>query len=363
MGSSQSKRSKEPSIKSSSRRSVAVKVSGSSLSTSGRTTSGTISSLSTSSTQHTIKPKTSFIRPSSYAPTSSSSKQQQQQQTQQQDSAVAITRPPIFAGIQSNSFFLPKDWQAEDADHGLHFALKLLFGSSVLSLALPKFTRNASIIELGCNHGSWILDMATQFPDCQFIGFDTSLDRLPDSFPALGNVSFQVSTVGHDDKSSIPLNDGSVDVVNLRAQNAFLDHSGWQRTFEEAYRVLKPVRGIMNSKNRDTDRATKLGAQLSGFGFQVIQTLTKQVQYGSANGKLGEAFTAVTLHRFEEMAHVLAPAMGLSLDDYRHRVEMVVAQCVNANSSLAWYAYVARKIAAPSPSSSAATTLPSSHRT
>jgi hypothetical protein len=121
MGSSQSKRSKEPSIKSSSRRSVAVKLSGSSLSTSGRTTTGTISSLSTSSTQHTIKPKTSFIRPSSYAPTSSSSKQQQQQQqqTQQQDSAVAITRPPIFAGIQSNSFFLPKDWQAEDADHGV----------------------------------------------------------------------------------------------------------------------------------------------------------------------------------------------------------------------------------------------------
>jgi SAM-dependent methyltransferase len=94
--------------------------------------------------------------------------------------------------------------------------------------------------------------MATQFPDCQFIGFDTSLDRLPDSFPALGNVSFQVSTVGHDDKSSIPLNDGSVDVVNLRAQNAFLDHNGWQRTFEEAYRVLKPggIIHIMEYCNR-----------------------------------------------------------------------------------------------------------------
>ncbi|ORZ21089.1 S-adenosyl-L-methionine-dependent methyltransferase [Absidia repens] len=350
------------------RRSAAINNSGSQISTSGRIPG-----------QQSLKPKSSFIRPSTSGSTttndsshSSLSKQQhsihqqhqhntqqqqqqqqhqqhqqqqqqqhQQQQQQQQISSVPVARPPIFAGLQSNSFFLPKNWQAEDADHGLHFALKQLFASNVLSLVLPKFTRNAYVIEIGCGHGFWILEMATQFPDCQFIGFDTSMDRLPDGLPPLPNVNFQVANVV---KDGILLKDESVDVVNLRAQNTFMDHDSWRRTFEEAHRVLKPgVRGIMTSLNRDTDRATKLGPQLSSFEFQVIQSLTKKVFYGSS-GKLGEAFTAFILHRFEEMATVLAPAMGLSLDDYRHRVEMVVAQSVNANSVLTWYAYAARKV-------------------
>ncbi|KAI8092609.1 S-adenosyl-L-methionine-dependent methyltransferase [Halteromyces radiatus] len=370
MGSSQSKRLKEPSISSSSshRRSVAP---------------GSSTPTSTSSnnyrTTSAIKSRSSFIRPSTSNTTnntlsSSCSKQQQLQLQQQQSSSSthSLTRPPIFTGLQSNSFFLPKNWQAEDADHNLHFALKQLFASNVLSLALPKFIKNACIIELGCHRGSWILDMATQFPECQFIGFDTNLERLPDGLPVLPNVSFQVGNVAN---GRLPLEDESVDVVNLRAQNSFMDHHAWRRTFEEAHRVLKPgglihiieynykpsgsvliesftetVRGIMVSLNRDTDRATKLGAQLSSFGFQVIQSISKKVHYGSGE-KLGETFTGVSLHRFEEMSSILAPAMGLSLDDYRHRVEMVVAQCVNTNSFLTWYAYLARKVSSTSPPS------------
>ncbi|CAO3582597.1 unnamed protein product [Absidia cylindrospora] len=198
--------------------------------------------------------------------------------------------------------------------------------------------------------------MATQFPECQFIGFDTCIERLPDGLPPLSNVTFQVAKVEED---GIPMNDESVDVVNLRAQSAYMDNEGWKRMLKETRRVLKPggiihileycyrptgtvmiesfseaVRGVMASLNRDTDRATKLGPQLSAFGFQVIQSLTKKVYYGPSNGKLGEAFTGVTLHRFEIMAPVLAPALGLSLEDYRHRVEMVVAQCVDADSYL-----------------------------
>ncbi|KAI8338425.1 S-adenosyl-L-methionine-dependent methyltransferase [Chlamydoabsidia padenii] len=298
----------------------------------------------TSSSQHSLRHKYSFNR--SYSNTVDSVPSRQQQQGQKN---AALTRPPIFTGIQSNSFFLPRNWQAEDADHGLHFALKQLFASNVLSLVLPKLVQGALIIELGCGHGSWILDMATQFPESQFIGFDTSLDRLPEGLPPLGNVNLQVTSIG---KDPIPLANRSVDVIHLRARNIFMDHDQWRFLLEESHRVLKPggmihivdyLRRIMTTMNRDTDRAAKLGPQLQDFGFQVLQSLSKKVHYGSG-GKLGEAFTAVILHRYDELSTVLAPAMGLSLDDYRHRVEMVVAQCVNANSFLTWYAYAARKV-------------------
>ncbi|CAO3582592.1 unnamed protein product [Absidia cylindrospora] len=106
MGSSQSKRTKELSTSSSQRRSVANKA-----------TNSPVTALRTNNQQYSIRPKSSFIRTSSSPNTSGySAKQQQQQQQQQiqkQASSVSVNRPPVFAGVQSNSFFLPKNWQAE----------------------------------------------------------------------------------------------------------------------------------------------------------------------------------------------------------------------------------------------------------
>ncbi|CAO3611559.1 unnamed protein product [Cunninghamella blakesleeana] len=309
----------------------------------------------------------------SIVPTMSSNSSTTTRSTNQQPSissneiSIPPTRPTIFAGVQSNSFFLPKDWQAEDEEHGLHYALKQLFASNILSLVLPKFIAKARIIEIGCCRGTWILDMATQFPECEFIGFDDSIEKLPDGLPPLPNVQFELASITKE-TPRLPLEDESVDVINIRSQNGFMDHDDWHRFFVEAYRILKvggmihivdycykpkgtvfiesfvgTVQSIMTSLNRDTERAKKFGPQLSSFGFQVIQSLSKKVHFGS-DGKLSEAFTAVSLRRFDVMAPVLAPAMGLSKEDYRNRVEMVVAQCVNNNSSITWYAYAAKKL-------------------
>lgn len=107
MGSSQSKRTKELSTGSSYGRSVVNKIADSPV-TCPRSTLQ----------QHSLRTKSSFIRTSS-SPNSSQSSAKHQKQQQKQQQVASVNNPPVFAGVQSNSFFLPKNWQAEDADHGV----------------------------------------------------------------------------------------------------------------------------------------------------------------------------------------------------------------------------------------------------
>ena len=65
--------------------------------------------------------------------------------------------------------------------------------------------------------------------------------------------------------------------------------------------------------------------------------------YIASHGKLGEDFMGATLSAFENAHAILAPKMGLDKDEYRQRVEMVCAQCVQQDAHLDWYAVVGRK--------------------
>lgn len=43
------------------------------------------------------------------------------------------------------------------------------------------------------------------------------------------------------------------------------------------------------------------------------------------------------------MAGILAPRLGIDMEDYRHRIEMIVAQCVKINAAMEWYSWVGRR--------------------
>ncbi|KAG0163553.1 hypothetical protein DFQ30_011361 [Apophysomyces sp. BC1015] len=233
-----------------------------------------------------------------------------------------------------------------------------------LQPVVGKLTPGACAVDFGCGTGAWILDMATQYPECQFIGIEIAgmTDGAPDTLP-LPNVRFEMTN----GLEGLPLADASVDVVHLRSLYLTFKQDDWTTALREAYRILKPggviqlmeshntpsgtvliesfietVRNILKSEDKDYDVAPKLATLLTNAGFQLTLSKKKKIHFAS-DGKLGEEFTAVNLRAFQSAQAYLASRMGLDEDDYRHRVEMVCAQCVQHDAHLVWYAYAARK--------------------
>ncbi|CEG68836.1 hypothetical protein RMATCC62417_05016 [Rhizopus microsporus] len=266
---------------------------------------------------------------------------------------------------QSNSFFLPKDWESKNYDYNLHFALKTIFGGNVTPAVAPRLQKGAVIVQMGSCTGPWMMDLATQYPDCRFFGIEIIPNSFLQDFPPLPNVTFE---------RGLPYNeifekfkDNSVDYVHLRTCSGYLDVTRWTLLIQDIFRVLKPggvirvedihnqpsgtvmiesfietIRNISAANNFDFDIIAKMGTILTQQNFQVIETKKKTIHYGSG-GRLAEEFLLFILNSFEQAGDQLGPMLGLDIEDYKHRVEMFCAQCVKNDASMDWYSYVARK--------------------
>ncbi|GAA5802315.1 S-adenosyl-L-methionine-dependent methyltransferase [Helicostylum pulchrum] len=263
---------------------------------------------------------------------------------------------------QSNSFYLPKDWDVKEYQYNLHFALKSLFAGNVTQAVAPKLKKGAHVVQMGTCSGPWIMDMATQFPQCTF----TAVEVIPGSLqalPSLPNIEFQRDT---DFKEGLNFEDGSIDYIHFRSMGINIGIDKWPNLYKEVRRILKPdgiirieeihnapsgtvmiesfietLRQILSDHNQDFDIAPKHGSILQDNGFQVIESKKKTVYYGGED-KLSEDLVIVILNGFEDLSSVLAPRLGLDVEDYRHRVEMICAQCVRNNTHMDWYSWVAK---------------------
>ncbi|KAI8985819.1 S-adenosyl-L-methionine-dependent methyltransferase [Pilobolus umbonatus] len=262
---------------------------------------------------------------------------------------------------QSNSFFLPKDWDSREHHYNLHFVLKTLFAGNTTPAVAPKLQKGALVIQLGTCTGPWIMDMATHYPRCQFIGIEL-VRSLTQGVPLLPNVTFILGNL----ENGFDIADSSVSYIHLRSMGTFLTTDKWPKLLKEFRRILKPdglirieeihhspsgtvmiesffeaLRTILIGMNIDYDIALKYGHILTSNGFELVETKKRGVHYAS-NGKLSEEVVSTILNSFYDLSDVLAPKMGLDVEDFRHRVEMICSQCVRIDAKMEWYSWVAK---------------------
>ncbi|KAI8354025.1 S-adenosyl-L-methionine-dependent methyltransferase, partial [Blakeslea trispora] len=90
------------------------------------------------------------------------------------------------------------------------------------------------VLDVGCGPGTWILEMATEYPRTEFYGVDIRL-MFPTTIKPSNAKFTQYNFI-----ESLPYEDNTFDIVRMRLILGFLTEQKMVQVFKEIYRVLKP---------------------------------------------------------------------------------------------------------------------------
>lgn len=105
----------------------------------------------------------------------------------------------------------------------------------------PSFEGIASVLDIACGPGTWILETAEQFPSKKFMGIDISERMIQFArAQAVTNNLHNTDFVEMDILQPLNLPDASFDLVNARFLISVLQRDRWPSFLAECKRVLRP---------------------------------------------------------------------------------------------------------------------------
>ncbi|CAI2186506.1 3795_t:CDS:2 [Funneliformis geosporum] len=116
-----------------------------------------------------------------------------------------------------------------------HHLLRTLWGGNFCSPIAEELRAGGSyVLDVGCGPGTWICDMASDFPNSNFTGVDI-VATFPTERPR--NVTFQNGNL----IERLPFDDSSFDFVHMSSKVLYFTEAEWRtRIVVELVRVLKP---------------------------------------------------------------------------------------------------------------------------
>ncbi|KAG2174999.1 hypothetical protein INT43_006061 [Umbelopsis isabellina] len=222
----------------------------------------------------------------------------------------------LYHDVESSAYLYPMDETEQDRLHGQHFALKALFGGDILEPVRRAIDLddNCHVLDVGCGPGSWLLDLATSYPNSKFVGIDV-VDMFPSTIRP-PNTEFHVRNIL--DGLNM-FSDNSFDFVQMRLFASVLKTDQWATTLAELKRVCRPggiiqllevdykVRGnstvnqfttklveVMAKRDLDGEMAKKLAPALTQAGFINVQTDHRSVAGASVTSAGKGKFVVAT---------------------------------------------------------------------
>ncbi|RKP09147.1 S-adenosyl-L-methionine-dependent methyltransferase [Thamnocephalis sphaerospora] len=132
-----------------------------------------------------------------------------------------------FHGAENTPYMLPNDDEEADRLHEQHFALCALIGNNYV--ADQHGMRR--VLDVGTGPGAWIMDMATEFPACEFIGVDVSPIQPVVVMPS--NARFEITNI----LEGLCFADNAFDLVHARLLMAAMPKTCWPDLIADMARV------------------------------------------------------------------------------------------------------------------------------
>jgi len=155
------------------------------------------------------------------------------------------------------NYYVPNDSEESNRVNVQHYLLRYVWKGNFSSPITDKLSgRNASVLDIDCGPGSWVLDMAQKFPQSSFIGIDIS--RM---YPPADKTPLNAIFLHHNILEGLPWPQNTFDFVYKRFLSLSFTPKDLAKMVNEITRVTK-IGGwveVMNYGNslKNSGRATK----------------------------------------------------------------------------------------------------------
>nr|CAG8633171.1 13389_t:CDS:2 [Entrophospora candida] len=270
--------------------------------------------------------------------------------------------PDTYEKIKrSSKYKLPSDDEIMGRIQLRHLLFRYVWQSNFSSPIDEKLRNGAKVLDIG---GSWVLDMASNYPNSEFIGIDMA-PMFPNSSPS--NVEFSVIDIN----KGLPYEDSTFDFVHLRFLVQYLTENEWQdKVIKELLRVTKKDcwieimeldlifnnAGIQTNKLQDATISyfnsqninSVISHQLSTFlnstsAFNVINYEERYTPLGKWGGRLGRFSLVYFYLAYQNMKKVLPQHMKISDIEYDHLVEGFHSECEQNKIHIKTFRYWGQK--------------------
>lgn len=231
----------------------------------------------------------------------------------------AVTTPESEPRIYLDApYLLPKDKQEDDRLRFQHYALYAAFGTHYLAPVRPDIR---TILDVGSGTGSWVADMAHQFPQAHVLGVDLTFTSLPDPLPSTGVFAYA------DILQGLPFPACQFDFTHQRLLVGAIPAIRWPDVVQELVRVtrlqgwiellevgatilhagaaterlLAWVRETSQARDMDLTLVAHLGDLLERAGCQTVETHDIPIPLGGWAGRSGEMLKLDAIRVFQAM--------------------------------------------------------------
>ncbi|KAI9010402.1 S-adenosyl-L-methionine-dependent methyltransferase [Phycomyces nitens] len=226
--------------------------------------------------------------------------------------------------------------------------------------ALPE---NATILDVGCGSGSWVMDMAIDYPNARVTGLD-----IMDMFPAMirpENVTFELANV----LDGIPYPDSSFDFVHMRLMISAFRKEEWPFVITEIRRVLKPgglaqffesdftykgqspaidsliseLLRLMEERGQNPWVASQLGEMLKEKAFDHIELDQRKIDYADTVNPISREMLWNWKNVFMSLKPFLNEHLNATSQEYEEIVKQFAKECHQYGWSVNVLGYFAHK--------------------
>ncbi|RIA84882.1 S-adenosyl-L-methionine-dependent methyltransferase [Glomus cerebriforme] len=270
--------------------------------------------------------------------------------------------------LKRSKYQLPSENEHIDRIQLRHLIFRYVWQGNFSSPVEEKLKDGAKILDVGCGSGSFILDVAPQFPNSKFYGIDTAQMYPSPNDPRIPpNASFsQIDIV-----KGLPFDDNTFDFVHLRFLVQYLTEEQWnEKVIKELLRVTKVGGWIeimeldLIFHNEGPNTAKLQGSTISYFNAQNINSIISPrlsqflsstssfstihhekrcTPLGCWGGRLGEFALIYFSMAFKNMKKVLPQFMGINGDEYDVLVERFNEECEEYRTYMKTFKYWGQK--------------------